>query len=330
MHRSWWVNHNQTARQEIEGQYLWSPKRESGGAHSQFYDNMRRASPGDLVLSYFGQAVRYVGRATDFAFTAPKPEEFGQTGAYWSRDGWLLPVFWTPLSPPVRPKELIGEIGPLLPTRYSPIHPVTGAGNQKAYLAEIPEAVLSAVVRDVRFSQPALLQGGANSLNFASVSEMLDDAVERRLAADLSLEATVRESVIQARRGQGRFRRNVEKLERACPLTGVTNPALLIASHIKPWRACNSIEERLDGQNGLLLTPDADLLFDRGFISFRDEGAVLVSRRVDHEDLRRLGLKHIAWSQFEVSEAGLPWVQSVGRPERASYLAYHRSEVFIQ
>jgi putative restriction endonuclease len=51
MTQFWWVNHKQTARQEIEGQYLWSPKTQSNGARSQFYDNMREASPGDLVLS---------------------------------------------------------------------------------------------------------------------------------------------------------------------------------------------------------------------------------------------------------------------------------------
>ena len=43
MPQFWWVNHKQTARQEIEGQYLWSPKTESNGARSQFYNNMRAA-----------------------------------------------------------------------------------------------------------------------------------------------------------------------------------------------------------------------------------------------------------------------------------------------
>jgi len=88
--RYWWVNHNQTARQEIGGNYLWSPKAERGGARSQFYDNMRQASPGDLVVSYSEQAVRFVGRVADFAFTARKPEEFGSVGANWSQVGWLL------------------------------------------------------------------------------------------------------------------------------------------------------------------------------------------------------------------------------------------------
>jgi len=71
-----WVNHNQTARQEIDGQHLWSPKTESNGARNEFYNNMRRAAPGDL--SYADQAIGYMGRIAEFAFTAPKPMEFGE------------------------------------------------------------------------------------------------------------------------------------------------------------------------------------------------------------------------------------------------------------
>ena len=72
MPRYWWVNHKQTHRQEIDGRYLWSPKRRSDGARNQFYVNMRRAAPGDLVLSYANGAIGYLGRVAEFAFTAPK------------------------------------------------------------------------------------------------------------------------------------------------------------------------------------------------------------------------------------------------------------------
>jgi len=57
MPQYWWVNHNQTWQQEIEGQYLWSPKVNANGSRNQFYNNMRLASPGDLVLSYADQQI---------------------------------------------------------------------------------------------------------------------------------------------------------------------------------------------------------------------------------------------------------------------------------
>jgi putative restriction endonuclease len=65
--------------------------------------------------------------------------------------------------------------------------------------------------------------------------------------------------------------------------------SILIGSHIKPWRECSN-EERLQGTNGLLLTPSADPLFDRAFISFDDNGELLVSRVADVRSLKRMGV----------------------------------------
>lgn len=325
----WWVNHKQTLRQEIDGQYLWSPKTERNGARSQFYDNMRRASPGDVVMSYANGQVAWVGRVAEFAFTAPKPAEFGNVGSYWDHEGWLLPVYWTPLSPPVRPKAMIQRLGPLLPQKYSPISALTGNGNQKAYLASVPSEVFDMVVAEAAFSADVLARGGGNSLTFDAVTEMLDDAIQKGLEVDATLDSTIKETVIQARRGQGAFRKNVEARERACRLTGITNPALLIASHIKPWRVCRTAAERLDGANGLLLTPDADHLFDRGFISFGDDGDVLVSPRVPDDDLRRLGFENLMRQRSGMSESAAVWRMDAFGAAHSKYLGYHRTQVFI-
>ncbi len=61
---------------------------------SRFYDNMRVAGPGDIVLSYAAGQIGRGGIVTDFAMSAPKPSEYGSAGAYWSAFGWLLPVDW--------------------------------------------------------------------------------------------------------------------------------------------------------------------------------------------------------------------------------------------
>lgn len=330
MTRYWWVNHKQTATQEIENQYLWSPKTNRNGARNRFSDNMRLADPGDLVLSYANRVVAAVGRVAEFAFTAPKPSEFGNTGAYWLNEGWLLPVYWTPLVPAVHPKALIDVLRPSLPRKYSPIRPETGDGNQSVYLASIPREVFDTIVAAGAVDYALLLRGGANSLTFHAVKEQLEDRVERIIRDDIGLDGTERQSVIQARRGQGAFRSNVEKIEKSCRLTGVTNPTLLIASHIRPWRSCETSQQRLDGMNGLLLTPDADLLFDRGFITFEDDGKMRVSPRFDQDDLRRLGLGESAWRQLGFSEAPMAW-QDDGAftPGQRDYLSYHRSEVYV-
>lgn len=105
------------------------------------------------------------------------------------------------------------------------------------------------------------------------------------------------------------------RVERECRITKVDNPAHLVGSHIKPWRDSGN-EERLDGENGLLLTPMIDHLFDRGFITFRDDGRLLVSPVADLVSLRRMGVP---------AEAD---VGGFSRGQRG-YLAFHRDEVFL-
>jgi predicted restriction endonuclease len=60
-------------------------------------------------------------------------------------------------------------------------------------------------------------------------------------------------------------------------VTGLSVPSLLRASHIKPWARCESDEERLNVFNGLLLAPNLDALFDDGWVTFRESGAIAVS-----------------------------------------------------
>lgn len=97
-----------------------------------------------------------------------------------------------------------------------------------------------------------------------------------RLAVAYLLQATVlkeikflpeteREAIIRARVGQGRYRENLLRIESECRITGVSEPSLLRASHMMLWSLCKDATERLDGNNGLLLTPTYDVMFDRGY-----------------------------------------------------------------
>ncbi len=143
-----------------------------------------------------------------------------------------------------------------------------------------------------------------------------DERADEEIASDLTISSTEKEALRKARIGQGKFRANVITVEaRGCRLTGVTDIRLLRAGHIKPWAVCTNAE-RLDGHNGLMFTPAADHLFDQGFISFTDDGDLIVATSyVDEADIRRLGLNLGA---------------NVGRFSRKQryYLAYHRDNVF--
>lgn len=105
----------------------------------------------------------------------------------------------------------------------------------------------------------------------------------------LPLGATERDVVVAARLGQGRFRRNLIEYWKGCSMTGVEDASLLRASHIKPWRSSTNTE-RLEPWNGLLLLPHFDHVFDRGLISFRDTGAIVISPALGTGARRALGL----------------------------------------
>jgi putative restriction endonuclease len=79
-------------------------------------------------------------------------------------------------------------------------------------------------------------------------------------------------------------------IEQRCRITGVTNPEHLIASHCNPWRDSNNAE-RLNGENGLLLTPSIDHLFDRGFIGFEGNGTLILSPVAHYLSLERMGIE---------------------------------------
>ncbi len=95
---------------------------------------------------------------------------------------------------------------------------------------------------------------------------------------------TEAERLVVQRIGQDIFRESLmEYWAGRCPLTGITDLALLRASHIVPWAECESDADRLDVHNGLLLSALWDAAFDRGLVSFADDGRVLVSPELGAE-----------------------------------------------
>ncbi len=90
--------------------------------------------------------------------------------------------------------------------------------------------------------------------------------------------STEAERLVVQRVGQNIFReRLMTYWQGRCPLTGIADKALLRASHIKPWKDCDSDAERLDVHNGLLLSALWDAAFDSGLVSFDDAGKPLFS-----------------------------------------------------
>jgi hypothetical protein len=125
---------------------------------------------------------------------------------------------------------------------------------------------------------------------------------------------TEKESIIQSRLKQGEFRENlVECFNRKCPISGIDNLELLVASHIKPWSKSNN-PERLDPNNGLLLAVHLDKLFDRGYISFGDDGSIMLSKDLDEKVISFYNLAGKLDAQY--------------LKNRIEYMQYHRDNIF--
>lgn len=88
---------------------------------------------------------------------------------------------------------------------------------------------------------------------------------------------TEHQGLVTSRVGQGFYRHSIiQKWQAKCAITGIDALPILIASHIVSWSESND-QERLDVDNGILLSPLFDSLFDKHLISFEDDGSILIS-----------------------------------------------------
>jgi len=212
-----------------------------------------------------------------------------------------------------------------LPSKYSPLQ-ASGRGNQGVYLTHVPEPLAGALIGLMGRQAEDIVNANIVADSYSDdVPEAIPDIEEweehiaEEIRQNQTLDDTQRTALVQARRGQGAFKKNVRAIERQCRVTGVNQIEHLIASHTKPWRDCESYEERLDGENGFLLTPSMDHLFDRGFISFEATGRLLVSPVAHKDSLKRMGIpvdKTTNVGQFSQGQK--------------NYLEFHQEEVFLE
>jgi predicted restriction endonuclease len=120
-----------------------------------------------------------------------------------------------------------------------------------------------------------------------------------------------KENLTKCRLGQGIFRKSIIDYWSSCSVTKYKNIDILIASHIKPWKS-SSNEERLDVYNGFLLTPNLDKLFDKGYISFNDNGEIMIADILKY--FEELGLNKSM--KIEIEDG------------HKKYLKFHRENVF--
>lgn len=140
---------------------------------------------------------------------------------------------------------------------------------------------------------------------------------EERILSNPHLEATERQAIVKARIGQGQFRESLLLKYGKCVITGVDISQVLVASHMKPWAACDN-RERLDVNNGLILSATYDRLFDSGLISFNEHGNLLISKFVSNANRALLSLD---------SKRAYSIGYSISMRE---YLQYHNEVIYLK
>ncbi len=147
--------------------------------------------------------------------------------------------------------------------------------------------------------------------------EPFDKSISDAPNNQIDLSSTISSQLLEVRTKQSLFKRRLLTVEKECRLTRIGDLRFLRASHIKPWSKCASGDERVDGNNGLLLSPTADHLFDRGWITFGDNGALVRSNELPSDVIARIG---IDLSQGRKCGA-------FSQPQK-DYLEYHRNKVY--
>lgn len=208
---------------------------------------------------------------------------------------------------------------------------VSGAMSEWAIDGGIMSGPLTSILSHSRFEAIAIRlrnlpiyqernERGHNMYNSAlnKYAEYLQEGFDSDIEADVesilsehSITDTDKATLIKTRIGQGNFRQKLISIWGGCAVTGYKDASMLVASHIKPWRASSNIE-RLDVYNGLLLLPTLDKAFDSGFISFDKAGSILISPLLQKPE--NLGISN---------------TMSVNlKPEHQTYMEFHRDSVF--
>ena len=101
---------------------------------------------------------------------------------------------------------------------------------------------------------------------------------------------TERAGLVTSRVGQGAYRKRIiHRWEYKCAVTNFNKLDILIASHIIPWSKATD-QERLDVNNGLLLSPTYDALFDKHLITFDSKGKIQLSDQIELSAYQKIGI----------------------------------------
>ncbi|MBD8790926.1 HNH endonuclease [Pseudomonas syringae] len=264
----YWVNVGTTHKEVSDEKFLWAPVSsiQANGKERALihWENVGRVKLGDMIFCCKDKEIYAIAMAKNDAYEAKRPDS--RSFKAWSNKGNRVDVQIVELRRPILRDEVFaafiagldGDASPSIFTRVGTLNQI--------YMSHLSHRV-----------GKYLLEGIDEIAEFDDL--LITNGSDRKVAK------TTREAIIQARVGQGQFRTSLLTVWNGrCALTGIENRDLLVASHIEPWCLADNAS-RLSPDNGLLLATHIDRLFDRGFISFADDGALLISPKLTEYEL---------------------------------------------
>lgn len=270
-----WVNLGTTFREVLKDKFLWAPAHsftKSGNETIKAgWKAVASVKKGDVIFCNADKRLIYVAVAKKDAYSSPRPAS--RAFNEWDADGVRINVDLTVLESPVSHDEIRDEFFEAFNSLCKPMVFTVNRTVAQHYMCVIPSTAALMLFR--------VSEDGTTEF----VSESSDSIVYGQQ------EGASRKATVNVRQGQALFRKKVLNYwNNTCPVTGLNIPELLTASHIIPW-VLSTPKEKVDCSNGIALSPMADKLFDKGFISFDSDGVLISNGRLNDEQLLSFGIR---------------------------------------
>lgn len=291
----------QTYEEERQAEIIWSPQKDKNGNVPHSWLRMMEVNAGDRIFHYLKGKIVAMSIALSNWEEGKKPASM-ESYEQWEELGFLVKLRYYELEKPLSIRKYFDEIKPVLPMKYSPFQQ-NGSGNQ-GYLYPCNEELVIRLIDLISDENlPNFEEQGLESANDPERNNLMSIIKE-----------TEAETKRKIRIGQERFKKALVPLwKNHCALCNVKLPALLRASHSKPWRDCSN-EERLNPYNGVLLCCNHDALYDGGYITFDETGKIQISKQISEEE----------YSIYNI-ELDL---QIASFPENKTFFNWHRIHIF--
>ena len=303
------VSQNKTYKEESSEGLLWAPKEDKNNRKPHHWLRMQEVRKGDIVFNNVKGTLVDVIIADEDCQSMRKPE--AEMFKDWNSDGWGVRCSYHKLDKPLLYKDIIEDVLELQGEKYAPFNK-KGAGNQ-GYLfhvtSELADLILERIIPENADVMQSLLDDDIQIIT--DLDPVLVDKKATKTSNNTAAEAY---RTVKVRNLQRLFRKNLLKIKNCCELCQIDEVSLLTASHIKPWSKTENAEEKIDPKNGLLLCPNHDILFDKGLISFKNDGRIILGA----------GLSGKLADLFQIDATKRIDMCL----EQEVYMAYHREYVF--